>query len=307
MKRAYLVLSLLVSAAAHAAAGDAWDYAKGVLPADANFVVGADFDALRKTSVFTALYPTFLARSGAKPYLEEVKTACGLDLKDEIQGVVVAWSDKLEDGAVFLAGPRLEAKEVVDCREKLTALRSADKKKKKVTASAPGAQGLIEVTVEGEKDKLYFAFPRKGLMVIGFNPTEKPTLARWIGGKGLPADGEVSRSLAKISTAAPVWGAMGAFQKPLGDPDSRVKAGAGQAIRQGEGVKVDLKITMATPKEAQTALDKAKKELADAKKQGPPPEVVRAMDSAKLTVTGSDLQATFSISDADLISLVKQM
>jgi hypothetical protein len=31
------------------------------------------------------------------------------------------------------------------------------------------------------------------------------------------------------------------------------------------------------------------------------------MDTAKLTVTGSDLQATFSISDADLISLVKQM
>jgi len=307
MKRAYLLLPLLVCATAHAAAGDAWDYAKGVLPADANFVVGADFDALRKSNAFNELYPTFLARSGAKPYLEEVKTACGLDLKDEIQGVVIAWSDKLEDGAVFLAGPRLESKQVIECREKLSALRAADKKKKKVTASAPGAQGVIEVTVEGEKDKLFFAFPKKGVMVIGFNPTQKATLARWLGGKGLKPDGELGRALAKVSTAAPLWGAMGGFDKPLGDPDSRVKSGAGQAVREANGVKIEVKITMGSPKEAQTALAKAQRELADAKKQGAPPELVRVMEGAKLSVAGSDLQATVSISDADLVSLVKQM
>ncbi len=305
-KLLFLPVSLCaIAATARADAGDAWGVAKGAIPADTNYVVGINVDAIRATSVFADVYQHFSERTGARATIDQVKTACDIDVKDAVRGVVVAATGTADDGAVYLAGPRFEAKGVVDCMQKFAA---QSPKKQKVTAGAPDAQGIVEVTAEGEKDKLYFAFPKKGVMVMAFKPNDKKLLQRWLGGKGAAAGSDLGRSLGKVSTSAMAWGVLAGLKDPLGDPGARVKAGAGHVTAAGGKVQIEVRAAMAGPKDAQNGQAMVQRELGDMRKeQGTPPEILRALDTLKTAVAGDELTLTATMPEADVASLMKQM
>jgi hypothetical protein len=297
---------LAVASTARADAGDAWAFAKGAIPADTNYVVGINVDSVRATGVFADAYEHFTERMGARTTIDQIKAACDIDVKGAVQGLVVAAGGAADDGAVYLSGPRFDAKSVVDCMQKFAATQSP--KKTKVTATAPDAQGIVEVTAEGEKDKLYFAFPRKGVLVMALKPTQKKLLQRWLGGKGAGAGSDLARSLAKVAPSATAWGVIAGLPEPIGDPGAKVKFGAGQATAAGGKVQIEVRATMVGAKDAQNAQQMVQKELGDVRKeQGTPPEVLRALDTLKTTVTGDELMVTASMPEADIGSLMKQM
>ncbi|HKA91400.1 MAG TPA: hypothetical protein VKE22_27245 [Haliangiales bacterium] len=299
------VLACAAAATARADAGDAWAVAKGAIPADTNYVVGINVDALRATSMFAGVYAHFTDHTETRGTIDQIRTACDIDVKDAVQGAVIAATDTADDGAVYLAGPRFDAKTVVECMQKFAA---QSQKKQKVTAGAPDAQGIVELSADGEKEKLYFAFPKKGVMVMTFKPTQKKQLQRWLGGKGAGAGSDLGRSLGKVSPSSAIaWGAL-AGRKDLGDPGARVKAGVGQATAAGGKVQIEVRATMASAKDAQNGKAMVQRELGDMRKeQGTPPEVLRALDTLKTSVAGDELTVTATMPEADVSSLLKQM
>jgi hypothetical protein len=307
MRRILLVslAALAAASTARADAGDAWAFAKGALPADANYVVGINIDALRATSLFTDAVSHFVDRLSARQTIDQIKSACAIDVTAAVQGIVIAAGAASDDGAVYVAGPRLDAKTVGDCMTKFAA-QSA--KKPKIGVGGADAQGIVELTAEGETSKLYFGFPRKGVMVIAMRPMDKKLLQRWLGGKGAAPSSELARALAKVAPASAAWGVIAGLKEPIGDPGARVKLGAAQATAAGGKVQIEIRATMVGAKDAQNGQQLVQNQIGEMRKdQGTPPEILRAADTLKTSVTGDELTVTASMPDADVAALMKQM
>src|SRR6266568_5211698 len=107
LRRISVVLAAIVPCAASVARadapGDAWAAAKGMLPASPSVVMGLNLGTIKGSSIFQKLYPTLLEQAGdAKNVLEEVRTGCGIDVKDAVQSVVL-YSDDNNNGAAFVS------------------------------------------------------------------------------------------------------------------------------------------------------------------------------------------------------------
>src|SRR5829696_95394 len=70
---------------------DAWNTARAVVPANTQMLIGLNISTIKSSTLFQQLYPKMLAQAGnAQNDLENLKAQCGFDLKDAVQGVVVA-------------------------------------------------------------------------------------------------------------------------------------------------------------------------------------------------------------------------
>src|SRR5215470_1890131 len=144
LKATLLACAVLAVGAASARAdgpGDAWAAARGVLPAEPFAVIGVNAATIKGSSLFQKLYPTLMAQAGeVKQGLDDVRATCGIDVKDSVQGVVVA-VDENGRGAIFLSTKGLDKGRVGDCLTKMGA-----RSKKSFKTSGPDDKGIVEYT-----------------------------------------------------------------------------------------------------------------------------------------------------------------
>src|SRR5262245_15665684 len=206
---AVLAVSVLGTTGAHAdSPGDAWAAAKPILPASPYVVMGMNVATIKGSTIFQQLYPKLLAQSGeSKAGLETVRTDCGIDVKEAIQGVVVA-IDESNAGIVVLSTKGVDKTKINECLVKV-----AQKEKKEVTAGTPDKQGIVEYTIKGESDHVFIAYLPKGVMAIATEPKDKALLQKWLGGKGVDGKSATGAALGKVNTGAAVWAVVNKAQQ----------------------------------------------------------------------------------------------
>jgi hypothetical protein len=282
--------------------GDAWVAAKGLLPATPYIVVGVNLATVKSSTIYQQLFPQLLARAGdAKDGLAKVKTTCGIDVVATVQGGVVA-VDETQRGAVYLSTKGLDSGKVTDCLSKMVA---KEKDGKKVAATKPDAQGIVEYTSEGDDKKLYLGFLGKGVIVVATDAQDKSLLQKWLTGKGATAGTPTAKALGAVNTGAAFW-IVAAQEKDLAPQvNATMKAVYGQADVAAGNINADFRVMVANPKQATDLAAFANKQVDDAKKAGQlPAEAMSVMKTLKIAPTGEEVQLKASIPEKDALTLI---
>jgi hypothetical protein len=295
---AFAFSAVTASAARADAPGDAWAAARSMLPANPYVVMGMNVATIKSSTLFQQLYPKMLEQSSeAKQGLEMVKTDCGINVTDAIQGVVVA-IDESQKGVILLSTKGVDQAKIAECLGKVAA-----KEKKTITAGKADAQGIVEYTSSGEKDKLYIAYLPKGVLAMSTEPTDKGLLQKWLGGKGVDAKSAAGSALAKVNTGAALWGVVAKAEKL--EENMNMKAGYGSADVTGGNIVADMRIVLASAKEAADAVIKANQQLEQLKSGGQvPPQLQNVVKTVKITSAGDELQVKASMAEKEALGLI---
>jgi hypothetical protein len=280
------------------APGDAWAAARGMLPASPYVVMGLNISTIKSSAIFQQLYPKLLAQAGeAQKGLDTVNKDCGINVTETIQGIVVA-IDESQKGIILVSTKGLDQAKISDCLGKVAA-----KEKKQISASKPDAIGIVEYTAKGEKDKLYIAYLPKGVMAMSTEPTDKGLLQKWLGGKGVEARSAAGAALGKVNTNAAMWGVVAKAEQL--EPGMNMKAGYGSADITGGNIIADLRLVLASAKEATEAVVKANSQLEEAKKGGQvPPALANVIKTLKITSAGEELHIKASMAEKEALGLI---
>lgn len=295
----FAALALCVATNAHAdVPGDAWAAAKGVLPASPLAVIGGNVGTIKSSTIFQQLTSAALAQSSdAKQKLDQLKADCNIDVKDAVQGFVVAF-DEAQKGVVFVSLKGVDPIKINECITKVSI-----KEKKPVTIGKPDAQGIVEYSGAG---KLYVAFLPKSVIAIATEPKDKAQLQKWISDKGIDSKTELGRALANVNTNAALWGAAAKSQKL--EEGMNMKAVYGSADLASGTLSADVRVVLANAKEATDATAKAIQGLEDAKKGNQiPPHLAGLAKSIKISAQGPELQVKGSMPEAEVLGLIGMM
>jgi hypothetical protein len=291
--------------------GDAWAAAKGMLSADPFAVFGLNASTIKGSALFQKLYPTLLAQAGpVKQGLDDVRATCGIDVKDAVQGLVVA-VDENGRGAIFLSAKGLDKGRVGECMTKMGA-----KGKKTFRTTGPDDKGIVEYAAVDEPQRLYVAYLPKGVIVIGTDPNDKALLREALSGHGVSAASDTGKALAGTNTGAALWGVV----HKTGELDQgvNVKVGYGMADLVGGSINGDFRLVVGSEKEASDAVARANKEIDSAKQQGQiPPELAGMVKTLKIGCTvaaklpgscGSpEIQIKASLPESEAMSVFEMM
>lgn len=291
------VLSFAAISSARAdAPGDAWAVARGMVPASTQILIGANINTIKSSEVFKVVWAKAMQESGdAAAELDKLKTSCGFDLKDSLQGLVAA-VDENQKGAIFISMKGLDQKKALECMNK-----AGEKEKKSFTASAADAQGIVEYVEKGKSDKLYVAWLPKGVVAIATEPDDKALLQKWLGGKG--PDAKTGAVLSKVNSGAALWGVVAKEQEL--EPGTTMKAGYGHADIAGGTISADIRVVLANAKQAADAAAKGQKELEQAQKGGGlPPALLNVLKTVKIAAAGDELQVKASMPEKEAIGLL---
>jgi hypothetical protein len=287
--------ALTVSTARADAPGDAWAAAGGVVPASTQILVGLNINTIKTSSLFQQLYPKMLSAAGAAGEVDELKASCGLDVKDALQGVVIAL-DENQKGVVCVSLKGVDQGKALTCMNK-----AGEKEKKSFLATKPDAQGIVEYTEKGSKEKVFVAWLPKGVVAISTEQGDKNMLKRWLSGKG--PDAKLNAVVGKVNTAAALWGVVGKPQQL--EPGMDMKAGYGQADLTGGNINADLRLVLANAKQATEAAGKGQKQLEEARKSGGlPPAIAAVLSTVKINSAGDELQIKASMAEKEALGLI---
>ena len=295
---AFVISAITATAARADAPGDAWAAARGMLPANPYVVMGVNVATIKSSTIFQQLYPKMIEQSGeAKQGLEMVKTDCGINVTEAIQGLVVA-IDESQKGIILISTKGVDQAKINDCLTKVAA-----KEKKTITAGKPDGQGIVEYTSSGETDKLYIAYLPKGVLAMSTEPKDKALLVKWLGGKGVDTKSPAGGALGKVNTGAALWGVVAKEQKL--EDGMNMKAGYGSADVTGGNINADVRLVLGSAKEATDAVVKANTQLEEAKKGGGiPPALQNVIKTLKITSAGEELQIKASMAEKEALGLI---
>lgn len=288
-------ISLPISPDARADTARAWSAAKAGLPADAKVVFAVDVAGLQKTQLFAALWPRLLERFDATKLLDAIKTDCKIDPLVAVQGVVVGLSDGQEGGAAYVAITGLDRPKLSACLRRELA-READKGAK-ITVKNDG--NITEVT-DG-KDSLFVGWASKDVVVVPLQIQDRATLVRWMSGKGALAKAPVTRRLARVNTAAALWGA-GVGEKEV-QPGVTVTGGYGAVALAKGNVDADVHAVVQSGAQAKTMAESVHKQLDDAR-QAPilPPSLATVLRAVTIEPTNDEVVIKASVGEGDLVA-----
>jgi hypothetical protein len=281
-----------VSLHAHAD-NKAWSAAKVGLSANTKVVVGIDVAALRKTQLFATALPKLLEKAGATELFDTVKTVCKLDPVAITQSIVFAASDD-DEGAAYIALGGIDKARLSTCLQ-LTSQKLAETDK--VTVKHDG-----NVTqVSDGKESFFVGWVGKDILVVALRPEDKAVLARWMGGKGALAKSSVGKRIAKVNTAAAVWGAGEVTQEV--QPGVTAKAGYG-AIALAKGtLDADLHAVLENAAQAATLASASKQQLDEAKQAiFMPPAVSAVLKTIAITTVNDEVVVKAIVAESDLVS-----
>ena len=257
MRTAGILAALALSIAAlhgqaRADASRAWAAAKAGLPADAKVVLGVDVAAVQKTQLFATFYPKLHDQPDVAKVLDAIKDGCKIDPLTVIQGIVFASSGERDDGALYVAVSGIDRTRLSSCLQ-TTAQAAAphaeagdkpgDKPADppaKVTIKQAG--NITEVSRGSESG--FFGWVGKDVLVVSFHATDKPSLVKWMGGKGALVKSDLGKTLARVNTAAAVWGA-GTGTKEL-QPGMTARGGYGAVTFAKGQLSADISGTRAS-------------------------------------------------------------
>ena len=289
----------------HASADSkAWTAAKLGLPADAKLVVGVDFAAIQKTQLFATYYPMLLEKAEAAKAIDTMKDTCKIDPLAAVQAVVVATSGDHQDGAVYIALSGVDKAKLSSCLQR-TAQDKADKAKadkaEPVKVSVKQDGNITEV-FDG-KGSAYFGWIGKDVVVVSLHAQDKPSLVRWMGGKGALARSSIGKAIARTNTSAAMWGA-GEETKEI-ESGVTVKGGYG-AVKISKGnLDADVHAVMESAAAATTMAASANKQLDEAKQAPQVPAMIVAMLKAVTIAAANDeVVLKANVVEKDLMSVL---
>jgi hypothetical protein len=299
MRIAWIAAALALTAAAHGGArADAtrvWNAAKAGIPADAKVVVGIDVAAIQKTQLFATYYPKLHDKPDAAKVLDAMRDQCKLDPVAVIQGVVVASIGDGEDGAMYIAVQGVDKTRLSSC---LVAAAQADDKDAKVAIKNTG--NISEVTKGSES--AFFGWVGKDIVVVPFHTNDKPSLVKWMGGKGALAKSELGKTLTKVNTAATIWGA--ASEPKEIQPGVTARGGYGTVNYLKGSVAVDVHAAMQSADQATAMAASANQQLDEVKKGGLPPEFGALLKAVSIAADKDEVRIKANVVEKDLLGAI---
>jgi hypothetical protein len=316
MRTAGILAALALSIAAlhgqaRADASRAWAAAKAGLPADAKVVIGVDVATVQKTQLFATFYPKLHDQPDVAKLLDAIKDGCKIDPLAVIQGVVFASSGERDDGALYIAVSGIDRTRLSSCLQ-TTAQAAAphaeagdkpgDKPADppaKVTIKQAG--NITEVNRGSESG--YLGWVGKDVLVVAFHATDKPSLVKWMGGKGALGKSDLGKTLARVNTAAAVWGA-GTGTKEL-QPGMTARAGYGAVTFAKGQLSADIRAVMENAGQAGSASIMANQQLNLIKATGQVPlEIAPVVQAITVSADHDEVRVKASVAEKDVLGAV---
>jgi hypothetical protein len=316
MRTAGILAALALSIAAlhgqaRADASRAWAAAKAGLPADAKVVLGVDVAAVQKTQLFATFYPKLHDQPDVAKVLDAIKDGCKIDPLTVIQGIVFASSGERDDGALYVAVSGIDRTRLSSCLQ-TTAQAAAphaeagdkpgDKPADppaKVTIKQAG--NITEVSRGSESG--FFGWVGKDVLVVSFHATDKPSLVKWMGGKGALVKSDLGKTLARVNTAAAVWGA-GTGTKEL-QPGMTARGGYGAVTFAKGQLSADIHGVMENAGQAGSASILANQQLNLLKATGQvPPEIAPVVQAITVSADHDEVRIKASVAEKDVLGAV---
>jgi len=307
MRTAGIVVALALSLSAlsapgagvaHADASKAWAAAKAGLPGDAKLVVGVDLAAIQKTQLFAVMFPKLRDRADVGKVLDTLKARCKIDVLAVVQSAVIATAEDQSDGAIYLAITGVDRPALARCIEVVDQDSGS-----KIAVKQDGS--FTEVTEDSETS--YFAWIGKDVIVVALRPQDKPSLLRWIGGKGALARAPINKALAKVNKSAALWG-VGDGDKEI-EPGTTAKGFYGALTFAKGNLGVDIHAVMATPAQAATVATATQGKLAAIKQGtgGPAPKLGDMLGGVTIATASNEVVVKASFVEKDLVTAVGPM
>lgn len=297
-------VALVVGASvAHAdAPGDAWAAARGLLPGNPYVVVGVNLATVKGSTIYQQLFPAVLQQAGgAQAKLDDIKTTCGIDVVSAVQGAVVA-IDNTQKGVIFVSTKGIGPDKVADCFGKVMAKEAPGKK---LTASKPDGQGIVEYAATGESSHIYVGYLPHGVIAFATDAQDKTLLTTWLSGKGANSATPAGHALGSVGTGAAFWMVVAEEKNLAPDVQASMKVIYGQADLAGGNISADFHIVTSSPKEATDLAAYAQKQMDDLKKANAlPPEAMNIVKSLKIGANGQEVQLKASMPEKDALSFI---
>jgi hypothetical protein len=286
----------LAPLSAHADASKAWAAAKANASGDAKLVIGVDFAAIQKTQLFATYYPKLRDKPEVAKVLDAMKANCKLDPLTAVQGVVVTMGADNDEGAVYLSLTGVDRPKLSTC------LQQASQAADKTTKVEIKQDGAVTQLTEASGTS-FFGWVGKDVVVVATHGKDRAALQKWMGGKGALAKTDVGKRLAKVNTAAPLWGA-GAGNKEL-QPGVTATGAYGAVTIANGNLDADLHGVMATAAQATTMASSAQKQL-DAAKQGGalPPAIATMLKAVTISAAKDEVIVKANVVEKDLIGVI---
>ncbi|HEU4730776.1 MAG TPA: hypothetical protein VFT22_22930 [Kofleriaceae bacterium] len=307
-------LLVVVSHRAHAD-GKAWAAARAGLPVEAKLIVGVDVAAFQKSQLFATLYPRLIEKADAAKLIDTVKDACKIDPLAAMQAVVVATSSDREDGAVYIALSGLDRARLSACLQVAAQkhLDSQDKPDPTARTARPAkTAGVASVVVRQDgnitevsdgHDTVFLGWSGKDVLVVSLHAQDRPSLVKWMGGKGALGRSELARSIARTNTSATMWGASEVSQEV--QDGVTVKGGYG-AVKLAKGnLDADFHAVMGSPAQATTMAATAQKQLEEARQGGQmPPGLIAMLKTVTIAATSNEVVIKANVGEKDVLGLM---
>jgi hypothetical protein len=262
-------------------------------------VVGVDFAAIQKTQLFATYYPMLLEKADAAKAIDTMKDACKIDPLAAVQAVVVATSSDHQDGAVYIALAGVDKAKLSACLQRAAQDKADKAEPVKVSVKQDG--NITEV-FDG-KGSMFFGWVGKDVVVVSLHGQDKPSLVKWMSGKGALARSSIGKTIARTNTSATMWGA-GEETKEI-EPGLTVKGGYG-AVKISKGnLDADVHAVMENAAAATTMASTANKQLDEAKQAPQVPAMIVAMLKAVTIAAANDeVVLKANVVEKDLMSVL---
>lgn len=284
--------------AAHADAAKAWAAAKAGLPSDTRAVISVDVAGVHKEAAFAKVFDKLRTNPEFATTLDALKTGCKIDAFNAIQGLVVAFGADPSEGVIYLAISGIDRPGLATC------IQHVDKDK--ATKVSIKQDGNLTQLTEGD-DTSFFAWIGKDVVAISFNPKDKSSLLKWIGGKGGLASAPVNKTVAKVNKAAAAWGA-GELDKEL-QPGMTARSAYGAITLPQGNVSFDVHAVMASADQASSTVTAVQGQIAAARTglAQQQPKAGALLDKLTVAASGPEVVIKASVPGQDLLELLAPM
>lgn len=268
----------------------AWTAAKGMLPTDTAYVIGANINPFKQSKLFKQFWGMAMAQQkdfGDATAL--LKKNCKIDITTALDSVVVALNDKMQ-GGVYLSLNKITEPKFTACLIKV-----AKKKDKKTIKAAK--DGKI-VTYTGGDKTINIGWLDANTLVFTTTPEDKASLSKVMTASTLSAD--LTKAIGSVKTDAALWGAA-VKAVPIPQGKGTLKMGYGSLDLAGGNITLDGHIIMSSPAEAKAIADEANKNLAAL-----PADLDMVKKGMKVTASQADVAIAFTTTEKEVLELVKK-
>lgn len=292
MRSLGVVLAVCVASTAAHAESRAWTAAKKVLPAGLELVAGANVTTIRGTQMFQTLWPLVAQKSKDTAALfDKIKSTCSFDALAQIDSFVLAGAVDDSDSSVFVLSLKRTEREIEQCLVKVDKALG-----KTLTISREGA--FVKYN-EGAGDA-YARWLDARTVVMTLRAGDKEFLTKMTAG-GIARDPAV----AGVRTDAALW-VVYDKAADLDELSAKMSRAYGSADIKAGNVAVNAHLVLPDAATAKTAASKVNGQLGLAKSSGAvPPNLAWLVKSLAVTASGSELVASASGSESDVLDLVK--